>query len=98
MLETLHGGAFTLEDQDRLMAAGPEWVVQYGKWPAYRLFVQRYRRQTLQRFLEDTLCLVEKGSWLWTNTVVIGELNDGGIELESDGWFLEKEGPCCTGS
>lgn len=89
MLEVLQGDTFTLEDQNRLMAAGPEWIVQYGKWPAYRLFVQRYRRQTLPRFLEDTLKLVEKGSWSWTNTVVIGELDGGGIELESDGWFLE---------
>ncbi len=90
MLETLHGGTFTLEDQDRLMAAGPEWIVQYGKWPAYRLFVQRYRRQTLPRFLEDTLKLVDKSSWPWTNTVMICERDDGGIEMESDGWFLEK--------
>ncbi|MDA8154525.1 MAG: hypothetical protein M0003_17730 [Acidithiobacillus sp.] len=90
MLEALHGGNFTLEDQNRLMAAGPEWIVQYREWPAYRLFVQRYRRQTLPRFLEDTLRLVDKGSWSWTNTVVIGELDDGGVELESDGWFLEK--------
>ena len=93
MLETLQGGEFTLDDQNRLMAAGPEspeWIVQYGKWPAYRLFVQRYRRQTLPRFLADTLRLVDKGSWSWTNTVVIGELEGGGIELESDGWFLEK--------
>ena len=98
MLETLQDGTFTLEDQNRLMAAGPEWIVQCRAWPAYRLFVQRYRRQTLPRFLEDTLKLVDKSSWSWTNTVVVGELDGGGIELESDGWFLEKEGPCCTGS
>jgi hypothetical protein len=93
MLETLHGGDFTLDDQNRLMAAGPEspeWIVKYQKWPAYRLFVQRYRRQTLPRFLEDTLRLVDKVSWSWTNTVIIGEREDGDIELESDGWFLEK--------
>ena len=103
MLEALQGGQFTLEDQNRLMAAGPEWIVQYGgctrqAWPAYRLFVQRYRRQTLPRFLEDTLNLVDKSSWSLTNTVVVGELDGGGIELESDGWFLEKGESCCTGS
>ena len=95
MLETLQGGGFALDDQNRLMAAGPEWIVQYRgctrqAWPAYRLFVQRYRRQTLPRFLEDTLKLVDKSSWAWTNTVVIGDMAGGGIELESDGWFLEK--------
>ena len=90
MLETLQGSTFTLEDQNRLMAAGPEWIVQYRAWPAYRLFIQRYRRQTLPRFLDDTLRLVDKNSWSWTNTEVIGELEGGGIELESDGWFLEK--------
>ncbi|MDA8376113.1 MAG: hypothetical protein M0Z50_03365 [Planctomycetia bacterium] len=98
MLEALRGGQCTLEDQNRLMAAGPEWIVQHGKWPDYRLFVGRYRRQTLPRFLEDTLRLIDKSSWSWTNTVVIGELEGGGIELESDGWFLENGGSCCTGS
>lgn len=93
MLERLQSDEFTLNDQNRLMAASPEspeWIIQYGKWPAYRLFVQRYRRQTLPRFLEDTLKLVDKSSWSWTNTVMICERDDGGIELESDGWFLEK--------
>ncbi len=90
MLATLRSGEFTIDDQNRLMAAGPEWIVRYGAWPAYRLFVQRYRRQTLPRFLEDTLRLVDKGTWSWTNTVVIGELEGGGMELESDGWFLGK--------
>ena len=90
MLDTLHSGEFTLDDQNRLMAAGPEWIVQYRAWPPDRLFVQRYRRQTLPRFLEDTLRLVDKGTWSWTNTVVIGELEGGGMELESDGWFLGK--------
>ncbi len=98
MLETLQSGVFTMDNQNRLMAAGPEWIVQYGKWPTYRLFVRRYRRQTLPRFLEDTLKLVDKCSWSWTNTVVIGELEGGGIDLESDGWFLEKEESFCTGS
>ncbi|MDD2748053.1 MAG: hypothetical protein PHG39_10955 [Acidithiobacillus ferrooxidans] len=90
MLDALQSGDFTLADQNRLMAAGPEWIVQYREWPAYRLFVQRYRRQTLPRFLDDTLRLVDKASWAWTNTVVIGEREDGGVELESDGWFLEN--------
>ncbi|MDA8377398.1 MAG: hypothetical protein M0Z50_10150 [Planctomycetia bacterium] len=93
MLERLQSDEFTLNDQNRLMAASlesPEWIIQYGKWPAYRLFVQRYRRHTLPRFLEDTLKLVDKSSWSWTNTVMICERDDGGIELESDGWFLEK--------
>ncbi|MHB8365976.1 MAG: hypothetical protein ACYDB0_03005 [Acidithiobacillus sp.] len=92
MLETLQSGEFTLDDQNRLIAAGPEWIVQYREWPPYRLSVQRYRRQTLPRFLNDTLRLVDKNSWSWTNTVVIGELEGGGVELESDGWFLEKTG------
>ena len=92
MLEALQREGYgpDTDDADRLMAAGPEWVVKYREWPAYRLFVQRYRRQTLPRFLDDTLRLVDKGSWSWTNTIVIGELEGGGIELESDGWFLEK--------
>ncbi|WP_163058033.1 hypothetical protein [Acidithiobacillus ferrooxidans] len=90
MLDTLQSGEFILDDQNRLMAAGPEWIVQYREWPAYRLFVQQYRRQTLPRYLNDTLRLVDKSSWSWTNTVVVGEPKDGGVELESDGWFLEK--------
>ena len=90
MLERLQSDEFTLNDQNRLMAESPEWIIQYGKWQAYRLFVQRYRRHTLPRFLEDTLKLVDKSSWSWTNTVMICERDDGGIELESDGWFLEK--------
>jgi hypothetical protein len=32
----------------------------------------------------------EKSGIAWTNTEVIGELEGGGMELESDGWFLEK--------
>jgi hypothetical protein len=46
--------------------------------------------QTLPCFLDDTLRLVDERSWSWTNTVVIGERDDGSVELESDGWFLEK--------
>lgn len=94
MLEALQreGSSPDADGADRLMAAGPEWIVQYRGWAAYRLFVQRYRRQTLPRFLNDTLRLVDKNSWSWTNTVVIGELEGGGVELESDGWFLEKTG------
>ncbi len=43
MLEVLQQDSCSpdVDDADRLMAAGPEWVVQYRKWPAYRLFVQR---------------------------------------------------------
>ncbi|MHB1706056.1 MAG: hypothetical protein ACYCSH_08470, partial [Acidithiobacillus sp.] len=94
MLEALQreGSSPDADGADRLMAAGPEWIVQYREWPPYRLSVQRYRRQTLPRFLNDTLRLVDKNSWSWTNTVVIGELEGGGVELESDGWFLEKTG------
>ncbi|MHB8226743.1 hypothetical protein, partial [Acidithiobacillus sp.] len=33
MLETLQSGEFTLDDQNRLIAAGPEWIVQYREWP-----------------------------------------------------------------
>jgi hypothetical protein len=92
MLEVLQREGFSpdADDADRLMAAGPEWIVQCRGWPAYRLFVQRYRRHTLPRFLNDMLRLVDKSSWSGTNTMVIGELEDGSIELESDGWFLEK--------
>ncbi len=89
MLEAIQGNNFSSEDQNRLMAAGPEWVIQYGKWPSYRLFVQRTRRKTLPRFLKDIHRLVDESSWSGTNTVVIEEREDG-VELESDGWFLEK--------
>lgn len=85
-----HTDQLMRRDQNRLMAAGPEWIVQYREWPAYRLFVRRYRWRTLPPFLNDTLRLVDKGSWSWTNTMTIGELDGGGVELESDGWFLEK--------
>lgn len=89
MLDALLSGHFTLEDQCRLMSAGPEWTVQYREWPSYLLFVQRYRWHTLPKFMESVLSLVDKNSWAGTNTVVIGALANE-VELESDGWFLEK--------
>lgn len=90
MLEALQGGGFTLDDQNRLMAAGPEWIVQYEAWPAYRLFVGRYRRMVPRRFLGDVLRLADRTSWAGTNSIVIGALGGESIEVESDGWFLDQ--------
>ena len=90
MLETLQSGEFTLDDQNRLMSAGPEWIVQYRAWPAYRLFVGRYRRMVLRRFLGDVLRLADRTSWAGTNSLVIGALGGESVELGSDGWFLER--------
>lgn len=89
MWNVMQDGHFTLDDQNRLMAAGPEWIVQYGKWPAYRLFVQRYRWYTLLKSMVPVLSLVNSSSWSGTRTVVIGE-HGKDAEMESDGWFLEK--------
>ncbi|OFC61806.1 hypothetical protein BAE30_03790 [Acidithiobacillus caldus] len=84
-MATEDGPAF--EEKERLMADGPELILRYPGLPEYRLFVGRERIMVAKHHAQARS---SDSSWIWTNAEIIDTSSDDRVEMEVDGWFLER--------